>query len=86
MSVLNMATPKIEGICGIKKMIHTLLDMQSEINYYYSSLSLNGIGEYRKGSSSSISLAVHPFSRPCSFFHDGWMDFLHIGYEGTMGH
>ena len=29
-------------------------------------------------------LSVRLFSRPCVFLHDGWMDFLDIGYHGQV--
>ena len=34
----------------------------------------------REGSSLSISLSACP----CAFQHDGWMDFLHIGYHDQV--
>ena len=30
----SFLTPKIEGVCGIEKMTHTLFDMQREVHYY----------------------------------------------------
>ena len=47
---------------------------------YYSPLCLSGIREYRKSSTPSVSLSVHP----CAFFHDNWIDFLHIGYHDQV--
>ena len=36
------------------------------------------IVEYRNGPGPSSGLSVHPSVHPCTFRHDGWMDFLHI--------
>ena len=38
---------------------------------------LGKIEEYRKGSSPLGCLSVSP----CTFLHDSWMDFIHIGYH-----
>ena len=86
----------LKNICeNINKMYLTMTKELNNVDkwYTYSSLvssyehvyamkdikNLNHtrISEYRKGSSMSVSLSVHPRT----FLYDGWLDFLHLGYN-----
>ena len=60
-----------------KKKVTTCVIIQC---LYYFPLCLSRIREYRKGSSQSVHLSVYHRA----FLHDGWMDFLHIGYHDQV--
>ena len=51
---------------------------------YYSLFRLSGIRECRKGVSPTVSLSICLSSRPCTFLHDGWAVFRHIGYHDQL--
>ena len=52
--------------------------------YYYSLLHLSGIGEYRKGSSPSVSQTVCLSVYLRTFLQDGRVDFLYIRYHDQV--
>ena len=47
-------------------------------------LCLSGIGAHRKGVSPFVTPSGHLSVHPHVFLHDGWLNFLHIGYHDQV--